>query len=159
MDALGQKQALRTVSIYVEVLALHKVYDTTDLIANRLRIIMHILKKLYATLVLLVGVLLAVTVTPAFLTTVGVFTAVYALYAGRGKTYNYALQVWIGFDKFCNACLKGDNRETISSRLGKSLYHGFAPVFGFRALDRFVAFLLDQVDPDHCRKSIDWTLQ
>lgn len=125
-------------------------------VTTELETTMFILKKLYSTFVLLIGVLLAVVVTPVFLTTVGIFTAVYALYAGKGKVYNYALEVWIGFDKFCNACLKGDHRETISSRLGKSIYYEHPPVFGYTLFDHMVAGMLDSVDKDHCNSSIDW---
>lgn len=109
--------------------------------------------KIKSGVILIIGILMLVMVTPTYLSTIGVVAAIGAL---RKQRQVYGYHVWIAFDKFWNAVLGGDHRETISSRLGKSLYHNFDPVFGFLVIDRFVAFLLDQVDPDHCRKSIVW---
>lgn len=116
---------------------------------------MSLLLQIKSSVLLLVGIFLLVLATPTYLSTVGVVAAIGAL---RKQRQVYGYHVWIAFDKFWNAVLGGDHRETISSRLGKTLYHGHDPVFGLYSIDRFVAFLLDQVDPDHCRKSIDWTI-
>lgn len=67
-----------------------------------------------------------------------------------------AYEVWIAYDKFCNALLGGSHRETISSRLGKSRFHGHSPVFGVLSVDSFIGKMLDIVDKDHCLKSIDF---
>lgn len=112
--------------------------------------------KIKSGILLIMGIMALVAVTPTYLGTVGVVAGFGAL---RKQRQVYGYHVWIAFDKFWNAVLGGDHRETISSRLGKTLYHGHDPVFGLRIIDRFVAFLLDQVDPGHCRKSIDWTIQ
>ena len=69
----------------------------------------------------------------------------------------YWAEVWLAFDQLYNAWFEGWQKETISSRLGKSIYHGHELVF-FRhgRYDKIVSWALSQVDPDHCRKSIDW---
>jgi len=67
-----------------------------------------------------------------------------------------AYHIWISYDKYCNALRFHDHRETISSCLGKSRFHGHPPVFNWLFLDVIVGEMLDVVDPDHCRKSIDW---
>lgn len=67
----------------------------------------------------------------------------------------YWHRIWLDFDKFYNAVFDGVHGETISSRLGKSIYHNHEPVF-FRHVkyDKIVSWCLNQVDPDHCQKSI-----
>jgi len=72
----------------------------------------------------------------------------------RKKCYH----LWIAFDKFANAMRFHDHRETISSCLGKAIYHGHPPVFNWLIIDKAVSWLLNKVDPDHCKKSIDWTV-
>ena len=50
----------------------------------------------------------------------------------------------------------GFDGETVSSALGKSVYFECEPVFFNRRIDNLVNWLLHQVDPNHCKKSIDW---
>ena len=114
---------------------------------------MNLLLQVKSGILLLAGVFLLVLVTPTYLSTIGVVAAIGAL---RKQRQVYGYHVWIAFDKFWNAALDGDHRETISSRLGKSVHYGLSPVFLFRWADKVVAYLLDQVDTDHCRKSIEW---
>lgn len=114
---------------------------------------MNPLLQVKSGILLLAGIFLLVLVTPTYLSTVGVVAAIGAL---RKQRQVYGYHVWIAFDKFWNAVLGGDHRETISSRLGKSIHFGLPPVFWFLWADKVVAFLLDQVDHDHCRKSVDW---
>ena len=64
----------------------------------------------------------------------------------------YWQRTWLGFDYFCNALLGGTHKETISSRLGKSIYYGHPPVFIYRRCDKIVVSWLHAVDRDHCRK-------
>lgn len=66
----------------------------------------------------------------------------------------YWQRTWLGFDYFCNALLGGSHKETISSRLGKSVYYGYPPVFVYRRCDKIVVSWLHAVDRDHCRKWI-----
>ena len=69
-----------------------------------------------------------------------------------------AYHLWRAFDCLGNAFLFHDSRETISSRLGKAIYHQHPPVFNWLIIDKGVAWLLNNVDRDHCRKSIDWSV-
>ena len=114
------------------------------------------LNKLLSILLLLVGISLAIVLTPTFLLLVGAPLALLAVYLRVNR--RYALDVWLGFDKFINACMGGDHRETVSSRLGKSVWHGGPSVFFVPCIDRLVSRCLDVVDPDHCLKSIDWSV-
>lgn len=68
----------------------------------------------------------------------------------------YWKHVWMGFDELFNAFLDGGHWETISSRLGKSIFHNHPPVFFSKKIDKSISWMLSQVDPDHCLKSIDW---
>lgn len=64
--------------------------------------------------------------------------------------------VWITFDKLVNGLLGGDFNETISSRLGKSIYHNHPPVFGSFDADFTIALLLEAFEENHCFESINW---
>lgn len=119
---------------------------------------MPVIRKLFATIVLLSGILLSIVVTPVFLTTVGIIVAVFALYSKNSKVKTYALEIWMGFDKFANASRGGTHKETVSSCLGKSVYYQHPPVFKHITIDRLVAKLLGIVDYNHCYKSIDWSV-
>ena len=121
-------------------------------------IIASVLLKFIAAVVLVSGILLLAQMTGPFMHTVGIIAALVALFWPESQLGKYGFQVWIAFDKYGNAWLGGSHKETISSRLGKSLYYDHDPVFGFRVLDKFISFMLSAVDPDHCRKSIDWTV-
>ena len=68
----------------------------------------------------------------------------------------YWQSAWLSFDYFCNAVLGGNIKETISSRLGKSIYYGHPPVFIYRRCDKIVASWLHAVDRNHCRNSIQF---
>lgn len=116
---------------------------------------MNMIMKIISTLVLSVSILFAATLTGVVLTTVGILAALLAMVRPKSLIGNYGLQTWLGFDRMWNALLGGDSRETVSSRVGKSLYHGHSSVFYFKAFDRLVAWLLDQVDPDHCKRYIE----
>lgn len=110
----------------------------------------------YEALLLIMGILIAASLTTMYMTTVGLVIAISAItHPGRGMGY-YGLEVWLGFDKLWNAILGGTHEETVSSRLGKSTLHGHDPVFGFLIIDKTIAHMLDTIDPDHCKKSIDW---
>ena len=112
--------------------------------------------KILAARLLLSGIVLAIVITPTYLFLVGGPTAVIAL--STGYLQRYALHVWLGFDKFINACRGGDHRETVSSCLGKSIDYNADTVFFIKPIDRLVYHCLNLVDPDHCTKSIDWTV-
>lgn len=70
------------------------------------------------------------------------------------KGSRYWQRTWLGFNYFCNALLGGSHKETISSRLGKSIYHGHPPVFIYRRCDKTVVSWLHAVDRNHCLDSI-----
>lgn len=112
-------------------------------------------KKLKSTLILGPAVLFFAAITGMFLTSAGVVVALVAAAAPGSRVGSYGLDVWIGFDRMWNAIIGGDSRETVSSRLGKSIYHYHGSVFGWKWADRVVSRLLDAIDPDHCLKSID----
>lgn len=67
---------------------------------------------------------------------------------------SFGFNAWYQYDCLFNWLLGGDIKETISSRLAKSIYAGHPPVFMSLARDRIIAVLLHQLDPDHVRKSI-----
>lgn len=112
------------------------------------------LRTIWAGFVLVAGVMLAAAFTSLFMTIVAFPWG--ALLAVRGSSYWH--DVWIGFDKFCNAIIGGDHRETISSRLGKSTIYGLKPVFGFLLADELVSWWLHQIDRNHVAKSTDWSV-
>lgn len=112
--------------------------------------------KILSAILLLLGIAIAIIVTPSFLFLVGLPIAIYALYTKQKQ--RYAINVWLGYDKFINACMGGDHMETISSRLGKSIDHDCPSVFFIKPIDKLVYYCLGLVDEDHCTKSIDWTV-
>lgn len=61
---------------------------------------------------------------------------------------------WLKYDCLWNWILGGDIDETISSRLGKSIYFGHDPVFFNLEQDKLIAVFLHQLDHDHVRQSI-----
>lgn len=63
---------------------------------------------------------------------------------------NYFKNILIGFDQLANTILAGDPDETISSRIGKRVRSNQATM-----AERWVAYLLDCIDPDHCQDSIE----
>ena len=58
------------------------------------------------------------------------------------------------YDHLWNWIIGGDIEETISSRLGKSIFANHSPVFINLAIDKMVAVFLHQLDNDHVRTSI-----
>lgn len=110
-----------------------------------------LLHKVYSGAFLLIAVFLVASLSTAYMTFAFLVGTPLAI-AGS----NYWFEVWIGFDKLCNAALGGDHKETISSRLGKSTEYGLPPVFLHIVIDNAIAWMLDQVDPNHCKDSIDW---
>lgn len=108
--------------------------------------------RIYSAIFLFASIVLFGGMACGYMLTIGLTVGV--VKAVRGSEYWY--QCWIGFDKFCNAILGGAHTETISSRLGKSIYYNRLPVFGLRSLDKIVAWMLDQIDTDHVRKNIEW---
>lgn len=68
--------------------------------------------------------------------------------SGRSLVGQYIHNLLIAIDQLVNAVCGGDPDETISSRLGKAQDRGsrFACVF---------CRLLDVLDKDHCRNSVD----
>lgn len=112
------------------------------------------LKVLWSALCLLVGVVLTLLFIGTFLFSLGIPYGLPAMVKGS----DYWYQVWIAYDKLWSAIFNGKHEETISSRLGKSVYHDLKPVFFTRRADKVVVFWLRQVDTDHCKKSIDWTV-
>lgn len=110
------------------------------------------LRSIWAGLCLAIGILLAASLVSTFMLAVAFPWG--ALLAVTIKS-QYWFHVWIGFDKFCNAILGGDHRETVSSRLGKSTMFGHEPVFRYYWADELIAWWLHQVDHNHCAKSID----
>ena len=111
------------------------------------------IERAYSAFFLFLGIVLGGTL--CFLFTILAGTTV-GVYQGIVLHRRYWYHVWIGFDRFCNAVLGGDSRETVSSRLGKAIYHGHPNVFGCMAADKTVSWWLSQVDPNHCKKSVEW---
>jgi hypothetical protein len=112
------------------------------------------LRSLWAGFWLLLAILLTAGATSVFILLVAF--PIGAPMAIAGSVYWH--HVWIGFDKFANAAIGGDHRETISSRLGKSTLYGLDPVFGSIWLDELFSWWLHQVDNNHVAKSIDWSV-
>jgi len=109
---------------------------------------------LWAAFILVSAVLIVAAVTSFYMLCLAFPVGVPLAVAGSRYWFN----VWIGFDKLCNAALGGDHKETISSRLGKSVIWRYSPVFFNRKIDKTVSWMLSQVDKNHCEKSIDWSV-
>jgi len=62
----------------------------------------------------------------------------------------YLVNVLIGIDQLVNAILMGDPDETISSRMGKLIRANRA-----RWYVRWLAWILDKIDPNHCIDAIE----
>lgn len=59
----------------------------------------------------------------------------------------YLINILISVDQFFNTLFGGDPDETISSRAGKR--------DGRRIVPTFICWLLEKVDPGHCKDSIE----
>ena len=115
--------------------------------------------KIVIALLLAVLIILAVIVGTLLFPILGIGLLVLCIpKATRNWAGTRAYHIWISYDKYCNALRFHDHRETISSCLGKSRFHGHPPVFNWLFLDNIVGRMLDIVDAEHCRKSIDWTV-
>lgn len=114
------------------------------------------LNKIKSILILVPSIIFIASITGFLLTTVGLVAALIGLTFPNSSIARYALEVWLGFDRMCNAFMNGDSKETVSSRLGKSIYYNHGSVFGCKWADKTVSYLLDCIDPDHCKKSIEF---
>lgn len=108
---------------------------------------------------LCLGILLSIVLVPTAFTVTG-FGLLFLTLFPRSRKFSgtRAYHIWIAYDRLWNALLWHDSRETISSRLGKSIYYRHPPVFNWRWVDRVVGAALDRVDTDHCATSIDWAV-
>lgn len=107
---------------------------------------------IWAGLVLFSAVFVVASLTSSFMIFIAFPIGVPMAVAGSAHWFS----VWLWFDKFMNVIIGGYAGETVSSALGKSVYFECEPVFFSRRIDKTVNWLLHQVDPNHCRKSIDW---
>jgi len=107
---------------------------------------------LIAAIALLIGVVFSVL----SITTLMLVALVFGVPQYAITKNSYWLRVWLAFDRLFNAFLNGDDKETISSRLGKAIYFYHPPVFGWLWVDECVSWMLSQVDNNHCYKSIKW---
>jgi hypothetical protein len=115
--------------------------------------------KIFSGIVLMLLIALSLLIVPVSAPFVGIGLVILAaIPATRSFAFNKAYHLWIAYDRYCNAYLFHDSRETISSRLGKSIYHDHPPVFNFLIIDKAVAWLLNNVDRGHCKKSINFTV-
>ena len=60
----------------------------------------------------------------------------------------YFLNILISLDQLLNTFIGGDPDETISSRCGK--------IINSCKLCKGLCFILDKIDPKHCKDSIEW---
>jgi hypothetical protein len=109
-------------------------------------------RRIWSVLWLGGGVLLLAALTSTFMTAF-VLPTFAALAMGRAG--GYVKEVWLAFDVFWNIILLGDRWETFSSRLGKIYWHGAPSKMPKWFVHRLV-WMLDKVDTDHCKKSVDW---
>lgn len=98
------------------------------------------------------GVLLLISTTSALM---GAFVVPTLVAIGTGNAGGYVKDIWLVFDKLWNAILLGDRDETFSSRLGK-IYHYNAPTRFPEWFVHRLVWMLDKVDSNHCKNSIDW---
>ena len=64
----------------------------------------------------------------------------------------YILNLLISIDQLANTILLGSPDETISSRIGKMAY-----VYNVKSKPiLWLVKILNKIDPDHCKKSIEW---
>lgn len=98
------------------------------------------------------GVLLLVVFTSTFMA-LFILPTFYVL-AVKGD-HEYIKNVWLAFDCMWNAILSGHPKETFSSRLGKIMWHNAPSRIPNWIVYRLVR-LLNVIDRNHCRNSIDW---
>jgi len=109
-------------------------------------------RRIWSVLWLGGGVLLLASLTSTFMILLTIPTI---LAVAFNKADGYVKDVWLSFDVFWNIVLLGDKWETFSSRLGKIYHHGAPTRFPKWFVHRLV-WMLDKVDPNHCKNSIDW---
>ena len=115
--------------------------------------------KIIAGVFLALLIIIAVILLPILFPFMGTALLLAAAFPqSRGWAAVKAYHLWIAFDKFANAMRFHDHRETISSCLGKAIYHGHPPVFNFLIIDKCIGWMLDKVDKNHCKNSIDWNV-
>jgi len=110
-------------------------------------------RRIWSVLVLGSGVITLAAFTSTFMI---LFTPPTILSLLIGKANGYVKDVWLVFDVYWNVVFLGDRWETFSSRLGKIYHHG-APTKMPNWLVHRLVWMLDKIDPDHCKKSIDWS--
>jgi len=64
------------------------------------------------------------------------------------KHYRYLQNLLIGLDEFANTLLGGAPGDTISGRAGRAARDG-------RVWGRFLCYLLNKIDKNHCQKAIE----
>jgi len=108
-----------------------------------------ILRKIISALFLVGGFVLA-----TLLLIIAILLMIFpgSLLAALGNKMGF--NTLIKYDCLWNWILGGSIKETISSRLGKSIFAGHPPVFFNLAQDKLVAVFLHQLDHDHVRNSI-----
>lgn len=109
-------------------------------------------RRIWSVLWLGGGVLLLAALTSTFMTAFVIPTFA-ALATGRAG--GYVKDVWLVFDVLWNVILLGERWETFSSRLGK-IYHYGAPTRFPKWFVHRLVWMLDKVDDNHCKNSIDW---
>jgi len=108
-----------------------------------------ILRKIISAMFLVCGFVLA-TVLLIMAILIMIFPG--SLFALLGNKLGF--NTLYRYDCLWNWILGGDIDESISSRLGKSIFAGHPPVFFSLAQDKLVAVFLHQLDHDHVRTSI-----
>jgi len=108
-----------------------------------------LLRKIISALFLVCGFVLA-TVLLIMAILIMIFPG--SLFALLGNKLGF--NTLYRYDCLWNWILGGDIDESISSRLGKSIFAGHPPVFFSLAQDKLVAVFLHQLDHDHVRTSI-----
>lgn len=98
------------------------------------------------------GVVLLITMTTMFM--IGFIIPTFVTLIIHSDNM-HVYHVWIAFDKLWNAILFGDHRETFSSRLGKIWWYEAPTRIPMWICYRLMR-LLNVIDDNHCRKSIDW---
>ena len=109
-------------------------------------------RRIWSVLWLGSGVIALTAFTSLFMLAFTIATILLLIF---GKADEYEKDVWIAFDVFWNVVFLGDRWETFSSRLGK-IYHHNAPTRMPSWLVHRLVWMLDKVDSNHCKNSIDW---
>ena len=116
-------------------------------------------RRIWSVLWLSLGVLLVVLLATPFMLLFSIPTILFLITHDLDNPENqskkcYIKSVWKSFDVFANIVLLGKEWETFSSRLGKIYWYGAPTRFPKWFVHRLV-WMLDKVDKNHCKKSID----